>query len=332
MWTLQTDSGTLAIQPLGGMIARLEFETERGIVAPLITTDWADGPQADAIPPVIRHMQGEWFCLPFGAPAPPAGLPAHWKLAPTHPQFNTLHGHCANGLWSLEEQAPNSIRISFVYPSEHPVRKIGKHFSLENGKLSIQVEVETKEDCQLAVGIHPVFRLSDEPGQTQIQASHYEFAHSFPVDFVPEVSRMLPDTTFSQLEAAPSKSGSALDLTSLPFEFPAEEVVQICNAQGNLSIEHLSAGYTATLEWQAQDFGNCLIWISNGGRTGFPFEGKFRGLGIEPNAAAFGVGSPISASPDNPLAKLGAKTAIAFKAGEPWQTQYSISVSSDTSI
>lgn len=325
MWTLHTEKIKLVVQPLGGMIAELEFKTEKGIISPLITTHWANKPNAEKLPPVIRNMQGEWFCLPFGAPAAPPTLPEHWKVADANPQFNNLHGHCANGEWGLENQAENSLSISFEYPENHPIKKVIKHFFLKE-KLSVEVEVLPKEDCELSVGIHPVFKLAEEAEKTKIKIENYGFAYSFPVDFEAGVSTLKPDTKFEALEKAPTKEGNVLDLTRLPFSFVGEEVAQICQVKGKLSLENLTENYTTTLEWNKEDFGNCLLWFSNGGRSGFPFEGKFRALGVEPNAAAFGVGSPISASKDNPLAKLGAKTSVAFKANEVWKTEYSISV------
>lgn len=328
MWTLQYNNTNLGVQPLGGMIAQLDFETEKGNISPLITTDWAEKPNAEKLHPVIRNMQGEWFCLPFGAPSAPPTLPEHWKVAEANPQFNNLHGHCANGEWTLENQSENSLSISFEYPENHPIKQIKKHFLVEeNAKVSIKVEVLPKEDCELSLGIHPVFKLAEEAGKTKIKVENYGFVYSFPVDFEVGVSKLNPDTKFTDLAKAPTKDSQTLDLTTLPFDFVGEEVTQLCQVQGKLSLENLSEAYTATLEWNEKDFGNCLLWFSNGGRGGFPFEGKFRGLGVEPNAAAFGVGSPISASKDNPLAKLGAKTSVAFKANEVWQTTYSISIS-----
>ena len=70
----------------------------------------------------------------------------------------------------------------------------------------------------------------------------------------------------------------------------------------------------------------CLLWISNGGRLGYPWLGRVCALGIEPCAAPFDLGPAYAGEADTPLRRAGIRTAVTFSAGVTRRIRYSISV------
>merc|ERR1711924_191292 len=84
------------------------------------------------------------------------------------------------------------------------------------------------------------------------------------------------------------------------------------------------AGCATTVSWNANDCPSCLLWLSNRGRSTFPWNGTHCALGVEPICAAFDLGTAVSTNPKNPIAASGVPTCIQFKASETWTTRYRI--------
>ncbi len=82
------------------------------------------------------------------------------------------------------------------------------------------------------------------------------------------------------------------------------------------------------LEWAPADLPSVILWISNRGRPGYPWDGKNLALGIEPVCGAFDLGNAVS-NASNPIATdHHVSTSVALSPGKPWATKYRISVSS----
>ena len=77
------------------------------------------------------------------------------------------------------------------------------------------------------------------------------------------------------------------------------------------------------LTWQKEHFPSLLLWISNRGRKMAPWNGRHVAIGIEPICSPFGLG-PATALADNPVARSGTPTALAFRKDRPFVTRYRI--------
>ncbi|OYU74681.1 MAG: hypothetical protein CFE32_16965, partial [Alphaproteobacteria bacterium PA3] len=77
------DYGSVDLHRQGAMMGPLLFRlSDEQPVSVLALPDWAEDPFAVelcGIPPVTRHMRGEWPCVPFGFAPPKADWPNDWR-------------------------------------------------------------------------------------------------------------------------------------------------------------------------------------------------------------------------------------------------------------
>ena len=68
-----------------------------------------------------------------------------------------------------------------------------------------------------------------------------------------------------------------------------------------------------------------MVWIHDRGIDVPPWNGTYRGIGIEPLASAFDAPWALSTA-ENPLAEAGFPTALAVSAGQPVELYCELSV------
>ena len=69
------------------------------------------------------------------------------------------------------------------------------------------------------------------------------------------------------------------------------------------------------------------MWVSNNGRTEYPWNSNHITMGFEPITSAFGLSTHISTNSKNPIAKRNIPTSIKLFKNKPLKTQYSFSIS-----
>ncbi|MEL6061919.1 hypothetical protein [Methylobacterium sp. DCY52] len=120
---LAWDYGVLAVQSLGGMLGPVLFPLPDGrTVSPLQVAPWANEPGAEALPPILRALRGEWSCVPFGFDAERALTPG-WQIAgESFAGAEVPHGHGANARWTFLDGPSDRLILECLYPADHPVR------------------------------------------------------------------------------------------------------------------------------------------------------------------------------------------------------------------
>jgi hypothetical protein len=326
-WSIRNGLVHAEIHSMGGMMGPVVFTLSGGReVQPFCVTDWQDKPEAAGLLPGMRHLRGDFACVPYGGPQPPAGLPAEWQgLSCEEPAFSDVHGFGANHHWSLVSRGESTIEIGINYPEDHPVSRLTKVVRMSDDAAAVEVTIHARTRAHLAVGIHPVFALSPEPRQTSISVD-FETGRTFPIALTPDGGRALPDTDFTALETIPAMGGGFLDASRLPLSFQAVEIVQLNETKGKLRIDRHDEEFSVIAGWRAVDLPACVLWLSNGGRHNPSFNGTFHALGIEIVAAAFGLASSVSANSSNPIAQKGLPTFITIDPDKPWTTTYQFSV------
>lgn len=321
------------LQSLGGMLGPVHFALPSGrTVQPFAVAPWSDDPAADleTLPPLLRHLRGEWPCVPFGVPDARTDLPARWMAgvdvaAPADDAF--VHGHASNHAWSLVERGDDSLDIAIDYPDAHPVRRLARRVRRSGpGALELTLRVEVRRRTRLPMGLHPVFALPERPGGARLAVPSTAPVRTFPVDVEPGVSVLRPDATATSLRTLPGKDGVARDLTRLPLIDETEELVLVAPTEGSIGLENVAEAHRVTLTWDIGVFPRCLLWLSNGGRSGYPWNGRFQAIGIEPVAAAFDLGQRHSENGSSPLREDGHRTTVSLAPGSPLVTRYGISV------
>jgi hypothetical protein len=296
--------GRAEIWPLGATIHHLEMRLPDGrLVRPLAEAPWhgdSDIIGDASIPAHLRHLGGEWPCVPFGSSAADPvthgyGTDNRWRL---------LNGGRENSVWEI------------VYPADRPVERLRREIMGVHGHAAVDftLTVTARRDCTLPIGLHPIVRLPDAGGTLRIEGSH-AYGETFPVVFQPDVSRLAPGARFAGTRALPLAGGGDTTLSALAAEV-TEEAFQLFGVDGDLRAVYPDDGYALQLSWQARDFPTCLFWLSAGGRTAKPWNGRFRGLGIEPLDARFESSGDVAAI-------VGGRR---MRAGEVWTTRYRMAV------
>lgn len=312
--------GTGEIHALGGMLGPVVFQLPGRTFAPFHVAPWVADPAAATLPGILRNLRGEWPCLPFGA-ARRGELQGEWRtLALEEPEDLPPHGPGANGDWTFGDD----LGLMFDYPGDAPLVRLERRIRPDPSSPAIDIDLAAypRTDALWPIGLHPTFRLPAEGVEIRSNSG----GMVFPAEVEPGVSRLLPGGRFDGLDAVPAVAGGTLDLTRLPLPFATEELVQLTAPEGQIELCYPAEKARVRLEWDAGIFPGLLIWISNGGRSAFPWSGRHYALGLEPVCSAFDLGALISAAP-NPLSLSGHPTAHTFRVGRPLTTSLRISVS-----
>lgn len=332
-WSFQWDKGSANVTKIGGMIGPATFHLPNGkFVQPFAVAPWWDDDSDEhrALPGILRQLRGEWACVPFGMPHP-STLPKEW-----HDDDRTvladnslgIHGPSANEAWELVSIGDGTIKLAMHYPEEHPVKRVTRTITGVPGQavLAFELSIEVRRDTELPIGLHPVFRLPKMAGRSKLQIGGTPRAHTYPIDVELGVSQFLHDQHEVTLDAIPLKEGGTMDATRHPLPIVTEEILLVTGVDGRASLSNPDEGYKVTLNWDAAAFPSCNLWISNCGRSAYPWHSRHQALGIEPVAAPFDLGVDIARNPNSPLRRAGLVTSQEFTSGSIWNTQYQISV------
>jgi hypothetical protein len=179
--------------------------------------------------------------------------------------------------------------------------------------------VTAREHVLIPIGIHPTFSVSPEPYQTRIQCGEFSVGKTYPVEFEPS-SEFKVGQTFTSLASVPRTDGKFEDATKYPFADNREELVQLLNASGMVSIERHDLGYKSILEWQPEKLPHCCLWMSNKGRSEYPWLSRHLALGVEPTHSYFDL-NPALAVADGVESRHG---LVEIDINKPFVMNYSI--------
>ena len=297
IWPLDWSHGRAKVYATGAALHALAFDIGGRGFAPLAEAPWQTDYITAPDPAMPRHLQllgGEWPCVPFGTT----------RHDPAHQGFGT------DDDWRLLARGADWLRLTIDYPEASPVRRLVRELRGVPGKprLDISLRIDVRDDCILPVGLHPIFRLSDD---LRLEAPGFEYGRSFPRIFEPGRS-VLP------ANAAVEHDGRIDDFGNL-FETPAkgrEELLQLFHCDGAMTLHYRSEAAKAHLRWDSAALPHCLLWVSNHGRDAAPWNGRFRGLGVEPVNSYFDIND---AGPDT------AAIGLTLRRDRPKDIRYSLS-------
>ncbi|MEM7445328.1 MAG: hypothetical protein AAF414_18555 [Pseudomonadota bacterium] len=325
--------GELSLLLDGAMCAPVSFKLGDGnTVQPFALVPWQDekSEEFDRLVPLLKWLRGEWVCVPFGMPATRDDLPADW--APDDLAASGIgswfHGPGANLGWREVGRNAGGVTLEIVYPDDHPIERLVRTItgSPHGPRLDFELSVHPRADCKLPVGVHPVFRLPEEPGAAILSVAGDITVNTYPVDAEVGVSKLPHNATFRFLETARWADGVSVDLSRHPLSAQTEEIVLVTGVSGHAALENHHEGYRVDLRWDPSAFESCNLWISNRGRGSYPWNNRFCGLGIEPVSAPFDLGVEVANSGSTPLHGAGHRCGVDFTAGTVWRTRYSIDV------
>ncbi|MEO1249380.1 MAG: hypothetical protein AAFW76_06025 [Pseudomonadota bacterium] len=329
---IQNSHAIIDVQPLAAAISNAVFRLPDGKeVSPLYRAPWRDStdPRMDEIPALLRELGAEWPCVPFGMPGVRDDLPQDWQLADAGEDWNEHpHGYASNHDWQLSQVSESALRAEIDYPADHPIERLVRNLWLDPSQTTVHIAltVHARTPTRLPVGLHPVIDLAGfQPETCNLAIPPTTRAWTFPTDVEPGRSRFLPDQRNVDPTALVTADGTA-DVGVVPFPTATEDLVLLTGLDGSIGFVAPASAYRVDIDWDRSVLPNCLLWLSNGGREGFPWNGANRAIGIEPVAAPFDLGVGHSLSETTPFASHGISTAIPVSPDKPLSIDYRIDV------
>lgn len=314
---LFSEGSSAEVLTFGGMTTA-DFMLDGKRFSPFYRNPWKNS----VSDPFLAHLQGDFFCLPFGI-APGREIPGWCGFGePLSKEYS--HGYSANGRYEILEQKTDQVTLRLAYDTDE-VAYVTRSVKLFADRVAFEDLVMPGKDFDAPVGFHPIFRLPETAGDCRLAAPACSAWMSYP-GTVDESSVFAQGETFQDLGEIRLKDGTKIDASALPVLQDTEELLCALNvAEGVFELRYPKEGYAVELRWDASVLPHCLVWLSNRGRKAAPWSGRNLCVGIEPVASAFDMGRQISAG-QNPLAEQGYRTCIHFRRGEAQRFVHSVSV------
>lgn len=333
MRSLTWPHGRVEVQRLGAMLGPLRFEAPgHQPFEPLQVAPWADEPGAAALPGILRRLRGEWPCVPFGRTDRPHDLPAAWSRR--EPDDDAGHGHGSNHEWHwLPSDDALQLRLAIDYPATSAVRRLERRIRAraDAPALDIELHIEMRRPQRLPVALHPVLRL--DAGRVELHVEHDRGGVTYPVPCEPGISRLAPDHRFEALHSVPlaatapaAVDGRSVDASRLPLPFDGEELLMLRGLQAPLEARFIDHGWTFVLDWDRALLPDLMLWISQRGRQGWPWNGRHLGLGVEPVNGPFDLGRVAEPPPGHAAAS---HLGVALDPARPCVLRYSLRARAD---
>jgi len=310
----------------GGQLAPVYFKTTRGRVQPFSIAPW----RASALPPkaprVLRHLRGDFFCLPFGL----GDRPWHGERYP-------LHGETSGNRWDLVhvERTGDTTELVASMRTMAPAGTVTKRIMLKSGQTVLYCSHEIEGvSGPMCFGHHAMLRLPDRRNAGHLAFSPIRFGQVRPSDSIApsllERWSLKPGATFRDLHQVPLARGGYEDLTRFPARSKSDDLVLVVS-RPTIAL----AWSTVTLPaerylWfslkKPKQLAATLLWYSNGGFQSPPWNGRHRPvLGIEEITALFDFGLAASANP-NCLSQRGVPTTLNFRKNVKTRISYVMGV------
>lgn len=185
------------------------------------------------------------------------------------------------------------------------------------------LEIHARRTCRVPVGVHPTLRLPDRPGAAEINVAH-DRVWTYPVDISPTPMKFRVNQAFERLDRMRDRRGREVDASRLPFDEEVEAHLLLTGVDGHLTLSNRDDGYRVCVSWDAVQLPSLMLWMSNKGRAGAPFENRHLAVGVEPCCSAFDLGRDVSSLP-NPVNRAGIATVQLIEPKRPLLINYGLS-------
>lgn len=316
-WHLAGSSVETFVTEQGGHLGPTTFRVGNRNVQPYAVAPWAEEATDPELPPMLRVLRGDFFCLPFGGNTELFGDEEH-----------PPHGESANNLWTFDDLRRNGDTVSLHAHLDTVERKgrIRKEITLVDGHTALyQRHTITNMTGPMSFGHHAMLKFPDTEGSGLVSTSPFVLGQTSPVAVEnPEQggdSILAPGARFDALDAVPMVDGELADLSRYPARRGYEDLVL------------LASDPTLPLAWTAVTFPDrgfvwftlkdprvlrqTILWMSNGGRRYAPWNSRHVNvLGLEEVTSYFHFGLAESAA-ENPLSNQGIPTTAQLD-GKPF--------------
>ena len=316
-WILRSRDVEVAVTRLGGHMAPVTFDRRARKIRPYYINPWqGEGGTIDAA--ILRPLRGDFFCMPFGA-----------NLDAWRGEQHIVHGETACLRWRHVSTARSGGVSSLTLSMRTKVRAgtVTKRLSLVDGQNAVYIQHELAGySGPMPLGHHAILAMPDKPESVLLATSPIRFGRTNPVPAgLPEggeYSSLAPDRQFRDLSRVPLiwKDTPTGDCSSFPTRAGFTDILAVFNKAGRdpawTAATNTVDGYLWFVLKDPEVLPATVLWISNRGRHGAPWNGRNCCLGVEDVCAHFADGLAASVRP-NVLTRSGVPTAIRLSPTRP---------------
>ncbi|MDQ3815760.1 MAG: hypothetical protein M3347_17750 [Armatimonadota bacterium] len=325
-WRLASDEVEAYVTEIGGHLGPVTFDRQKRRIQPYSVAPWAEEKLGPEIPPILKALRGDFFCLPFGG-----------NEKPFRGERHLPHGESANARWKFESLERVGERTCLHLSLNTQVRPghIDKRISLVAGHNAVYSQhIISGMSGPMNLGHHATLRFPDEPGSGVISSSPFVYGQVFvePTE-LPEkrgYSMLEPGAEFDTLERVPTITGEETDLSRYPARRGFEDIAMIvADAAQPFAWTAVTFPRQRFVWFALKDprvLRETVFWLSNGGRHYPPWNGRHVNvMGLEEVTAYFHHGLAESARP-NPLTEKGFPTTVRLHPQQPLVVNYIMAV------
>jgi hypothetical protein len=314
------------VTKLGGHLGPVTFDRKGRKLQPYSVAPWAEEQTDPSLPPIIKVLRGDFFCLPFGGNATPFGGEKH-----------PVHGETANARWQFRSLETSEGRTCLHLSLKTKVRsgQVDKRIWLVDGQNTVYSQhVVSGMSGPMNLGHHAMLKFPDAPGSGLVSTSRFVYGQVFPEAFeLPEkrgYSWLKRGAEFRSLERVPTLSGETADLTRYPARRGFEDLVMlVSNAEAAFTWTAVTFPKERYVWFALKDprvLRETILWLSNGGRHYPPWNSRHVNvMGLEEVTSYFHFGLAESAR-KNPISRKGFPTCLALNPKKPLVVPYIMGV------
>lgn len=325
-WCIRSSTVEASVTETGGHLAPVVFDRARRRIQPYSIAPWWNERLPADLPPLLRVLRGDFFCMPFGANAEPFRRERH-----------PPHGETANAKWRLEEieRAAGAQTLHLSLKLRVRPGRVDKFITVRDGHNAVYCRhVISGMRGPMCFGHHATLRFPDQPGSGVLTHSPIHFGMVTPEPAEnPEAfgySILKPGAKFRRLNRVPTMTGGWADLSRYPARRGFEDIAILATKPVTpfawVAVTFPAEGYVWFALKDPTVLRSTLLWHSNGGRHYAPWNGRHLNvLGIEDLTAFFHYGLAASARP-NLLTRAGVPTCETFSPTRPFTVNYIMAV------
>lgn len=321
-WRISNPSAEAFVTETGGHLGPVTFCADGKRLQPFAVAPWAEERTAATLPPMLKVLRGDFFCLPFGG-----------NEGPFRGEQHPPHGETANARWCCVAAGPDRLHLRLT--TKIRPGRVDKYVWLQPGQTAIyQRHVVSGMSGPMNFGHHAMLRFPERPGSGLVSTSRFAWGEVAPAPLEQPARRgysgLKPGGVFRTLAKVPTADGGCADLSVYPARRGFEDLVML------LGDARRSLAWTAVVfpkeryAWFAlkdpRVLAHTVLWLSNGGRHYPPWNGRHVNvLGLEEVTSFFHYGLAESAR-KNHLAAQGRATCRVLHPGQTLVVDYVMAV------
>ena len=321
-FVISTKNVELSLTETGGHMAPVTFckDTKKPI-QPYYISPWQEEGITAGLP-VLEPLRGDFFCMPFGADN-------DYKK-----EKHTVHGEVSSKLWKMNssEEKDGVVSLSLSMKTKKRPGTAVKNIQLVEGQNVVYVQhVLGGYSGKMCLGHHATLAVPEKEGAMRVSSSPFAFGRVGDRPALAtaenEYYSLKAGAEFKKLDKVPTiwKDEPWTDLTRFPMREGFVDIAAIYKKAGPkpawMAAAVPSEGYLWFSLKDPEILPQTVVWISNKGRHGAPWNGRNQCLGLEDTCAYSADGLKNSAK-KNPVSEKGFKTVLTLNPKKPLTVNY----------